>query len=176
MEIKLDTPTTPPTNLPSPTPYPTPTNVVLPSFSEHGLHAEDADDGEERSPQRPSNVGGNSLWNLFSPAKEETPAEKGRRDSAMSLATPGDDSMSLASPAARHVSEPQDTPAETPAREPKDRMSFMSVFSLGSPTTPGPAMPPAPEFTKVESPAPAPAAVEVKTAEPKPAKACCVVC
>ena len=107
MEIKVGEPTTPPPNLPSPTPFPTPTNVVLPSFAERGEDV-DVDDDGVNEPQRPTPVGGQSIWNLFSPVKEETPAEK-RRDSAMSMATPANDDMSLASPdqpvAARHVSD-----------------------------------------------------------------------
>ena len=70
------------------------------------------DDGRasfEDKPQRPTPVGGQSIWNLFSPVKEETPAPEKRRDSAMSLATPNNDDMSLASPekpvAARHVAD-----------------------------------------------------------------------
>ncbi|CAH0375556.1 unnamed protein product, partial [Pelagomonas calceolata] len=95
--------------------FPTPTNVVLPSFAERGEDV-DVDDDGVNEPQRPTPVGGQSIWNLFSPVKEETPAEK-RRDSAMSMATPANDDMSLASPdnkpvAARHVSEPPDTPKE----------------------------------------------------------------
>ncbi len=108
MEIKVGEPTTPPPNLPSPTPFPTPTNVVLPSFAERGEDVDVDDDGADDKPQRPTPVGGQSIWNLFSPVKEETPAEK-RRDSAMSMATPANDDMSLASPekpvAARHVAD-----------------------------------------------------------------------
>ena len=127
----------------------------------------------------------------FSPV-QETPAEK-RRDSAMSMATPANDDMSLASPekpvAARHVSEPPDTPAPEspkPRETEASKMSFLSVFSFGgSPTsqdapTPTPVQPAADEVVeiKVEAPAPEPA-VEVKKEEPQPApakKACCVVC
>ena len=87
--------------------------------------------------------------------------------------------------AARHVSEPPDTPAPTEPRETEaSKMSFLSVFSFGgSPTsqdTPTPVQPAADEVVeiKVEAPAPEPA-VEVKKEEPQPApakKACCVVC
>ena len=114
MEIKVGEPMSPPPNQPSPTPYPTPTNVVLPSFAERGEDVDVDDDGRasfEDKPQRPTPVGGQSIWNLFSPVKEEsqTPAAEKRRDSAMSLATPANDDMSLASPekpvAARHVSD-----------------------------------------------------------------------
>ena len=108
MEIKVGEPMSPPPNQPSPTPYPTPTNVVLPSFAERGEDV-DVDDDGVNEPQRPTPVGGQSIWNLFSPVKEETPAPEKRRDSAMSLATPNNDDMSLASPekpvAARHVSD-----------------------------------------------------------------------
>ena len=106
----------------------------------------------------------------------------------MSMATPANDDMSLASPdkpvAARHVSEPPDTPAPTEPRETEvSKMSFLSVFSFGgSPTSqdaPTPVQPAADEVVeiKVEAPAPEPA-VEVKKEEPKPApaKACCAVC
>ena len=84
--------------------------------------------------------------------------------------------------AARHVSEPPDTPKE-PRETEASKMSFLSVFSFGgSPTSqdaPTPIKPAADEVVeiKVEAPAPEPA-VEVKEEEPKPAppKACCVVC
>ena len=91
MEIKVGEPMSPPPNQPSPTPYPTPTNVVLPSFAERGEDVDVDDDGRasfDDKPQRPTPVGGQSIWNLFSPVKEETPAPEKRRDSAMSLATP----------------------------------------------------------------------------------------
>ena len=108
----------------------------------------------------------------------------------MSLATPANDDMSLASPeqpvAARHVSEPPDTPApaETPRETEASKMSFLSVFSFGgSPTSqdaPTPVQPAADEVVEIKVAAPAPEpAVEVKKEEepkPAPAKACCVVC
>ena len=105
----------------------------------------------------------------------------------MSMATPANDDMSLALTdqpvAARHVSEPPDTPKE-PRETEASKMSFLSVFSFGgSPTSqdaPTPIQPAADEVVeiKVEAPAPEPA-VEVKEEAPKPApakKACCVVC
>ena len=189
MEIKVGEPSTPPPNLPSPTPFPTPTNVVLPSFAERGEDVDVGDDGRAsfdggaKEPQRPTPVSGQSIWNLFSPVKE-TPAEK-RRDSAMSLATPNNDDMSLASPekpvAARHVSEPPDTPKE-PRETEASKMSFLSVFSFGgSPTSqdaPTPIKPAADEVVEIKVEAAPEPAVEVKKEEPKPApaKACCVVC
>ena len=108
----------------------------------------------------------------------------------MSLATPANDDMSLASPeqpvAARHVSEPPDTPApaETPRETEASKMSFLSVFSFGgSPTSqdaPTPVKVKEDEVVEIKVAAPAPEpAVEVKKAEPQPApakKACCVVC
>ena len=80
--------------------------MILPSFAERGEDVDVDDDGNDE-PVRPTPVGGQSIWNLFSPVKE-TPVEK-RRDSAMSMATPANDDMSLASPdqpvAARHVAD-----------------------------------------------------------------------
>jgi len=106
----------------------------------------------------------------------------------MSLATPNNDDMSLASPekpvAARHVSEPPNTPApaETPRETEASKMSFLSVFSFGgSPTSqdaPAPVEVKEDEVVEIKVAAQAPEpAVEVKE-QPKPAKAkaCCVVC